>query len=298
MDFFRYVDNNEIEERAYAYLFSLCDSAEMLYAYRNDDADGLEITALGTEFEGLIPAILGVRHGKSWGMEGRIYKFALTDGVKKIIARNGLSMIKLIGENIWLENLTLYNGNKQLFSTCSHEGYKDINDEFVNKVSDFCRKEIVKTELYAETLERYKKLPQRTRNERAIIRSKLYDLNAQVETAWEAVIRGVPEWEELTYEEYLTLSKPVFSADVYEELERAGSFKGLHPAGYPQTFAEMDVFRSKPVFRLSPLMQKINKQLDMLQTVFAIEENFTDWHIDGKDYNRGPSLIINQIKKD
>ncbi|MDE6557962.1 MAG: hypothetical protein K2K39_02535 [Clostridia bacterium] len=295
MSFFHYIDNAEIEERAYAYLFSLCDSVEMLYAYRNFDIDGLEITALGTEFEGLIPAIISVRHGKSWGMEGRIYKFAITDEVRKIIMKFGLDCELRVREDVYLqlENLTLYNGDKVLYSTCSHEGHLDIDDEFRNKVSDFCRNEIVKTKFYSETLERYKKLPERTRNERAIIRSKLYDLNVHVEDAWRAVIRGVPEWEELTYEEYLTLAKPVFSADVYEELEMAGSFKGLHPAGYPRTLKETEKFRGVPQFRLSPLMHKINQQLDMLQTVFAIEEDFNDWHIDGKDYRRGPSIIIN-----
>ncbi|MDE5766497.1 MAG: hypothetical protein K2I17_04960, partial [Clostridia bacterium] len=185
---------------------------------------------------------------------------------------------------------------KKVYSTCSHEGYEDIDEEFLNKVSDFCRREIVKTKLYAETLERYKKLPVRTRNERAVILSKLYDLGTQVENAWQKVVRAVPHWEGMTYVEYLQLAKPVFSDDVYAKLEQAGSFKGLQPEGYPRTFEEIDAFRGKPEFGQSELDLKISAQLDMLQTVFFIEEGFDDWHIDGEE-ERMPSLIINEERK-
>lgn len=41
MDFFHFIYNEEIKERAFGYLFSLCDGAKMLYAYRNDDEDDL-----------------------------------------------------------------------------------------------------------------------------------------------------------------------------------------------------------------------------------------------------------------
>ncbi len=184
-----------------------------------------------------------------------------------------------------------------MYSTCSHEGYENIDEEFKEKVSDFCRREIVKTKLYAETLERYKKLPARTRNERAVIRSKLYDLGTQVDNAWQRVIRFSPRWKGLTYEEYLSLAKPVFSADVYERLKAAGSYKCLHPEGYPRTFDEMPAFLDVPDFVSSELMGKINNQLDMLQTVFFIEEGLDDWRIDGeKEWI--PSVILNQVKED
>lgn len=293
MTFFHYIYDEEIGDRAFDYLLSLCDSVEMLYAYRREYADDFEIAALCTEYEGLIPAIIGVRKGESWGMEGRIYKFALTEEVKKVIAEKGLDLEIRFLDFLSLENLTLYSGDKVMFSVCSHEGYDTIDEDFKNKVSDFCRREIVKTKLYAETLERYKKLPARTRNERAVIRSKLYDLVAQVENAWEKVIRAVPRWEGMTYEEYLSYAKPVFSADVFEQLERAGSFKGLQPAGYPRTFGEMKAFRNVREFGMSELMRKIEKQLDMLETVFFIGDGFDNWHVDGEEDGM-PALIINK----
>ncbi|MDE6850648.1 MAG: hypothetical protein K2J54_04900 [Clostridia bacterium] len=297
MNFFHYIYNDEIKERAFAYLLSLCDGAEMLYACDNDDEDALEFTALGTEYEVLIPAIVGAQKGESWGMWGRIYKFALTDGFKSFIVREGLEAMPQIVKGVRLENLALFNGGKVMYSTCSHEPYNDIDEEFKQKVSDYCKREIVKTKLYSETLERYKKLPHRTRNERAVIQSKLQDLNAQVESEWEKVIRGVPHWNDLTYKEYLTLAKPVLSSDVYEQLERAGSYKGLHSAGYPRTLNEISVFRGVPEFSSSELLSKINAQIDMLKTVFYIEEGLDDWHIDGEG-ERTPSIIINQIKED
>lgn len=297
MTFFHYIYDEEIGDRAFDYLLSLCDSVEMLYAYRREYADDFEITALCTEYEGLIPAIIGVRKGESWGMEGRIYKFAITEEIKKVIAEKGLDLEIRFLDFLSLENLTLYSGDKVMFSVCSHEGYDTIDEDFKNKVSDFCRREIVKTKLYAETLERYKKLPARTLNERAVIRSKLYDLVAQVENAWGKVIRAVPRWEGLTYEEYLSYAKPVFSPDVFEQLERAGSFKGLQPAGYPRTFGEMKAFRNVREFGRSELMHKIEKQLDMLETVFFIEDGFDNWHMDGEEEGM-PSLIINKDEED
>ena len=87
MDFFHYIYNDEIKERAFEYLLSLCDGAEVLYACNQDDEDDLEFAALGTEYEFLIPAIVGSKKGESWGMWGRIYTFALTDEFKNFIVR-------------------------------------------------------------------------------------------------------------------------------------------------------------------------------------------------------------------
>ncbi|MCM1546438.1 MAG: hypothetical protein NC033_05315 [Clostridiales bacterium] len=296
MNFFRYIDNAEIEERAYAYLFSLCDCAEMLYAVNNDEVDGLELTALGTEYEFLIPAILGSQKGQSWGMWGRIYRFVLTDEFKKLIADGGLGQMPQITEGVWLENLTLLSGDKVMYSTCSHEGYNDIDEDFCNKVSDFCRKEIIKTKLYNQMLERYKNLPKLPRNKMAANRSKLYDLNEQVENEWQRVIRGVPRWNDLTYGEYLSLAKPVFSDNVFEKLSAVKSFKELHPAGYPRTLGEIVNFRGKPDFRDSELMRDIERQLDMLDTVFYLEEGIDDWRIEGEQ-ERTPTIIINRVEE-
>lgn len=299
MNLFHYIDDAEIEERAYEYLLSLCDSAEMLYACNRDELDGLEITALGTKCEGLISAITGVRRGESWGMPGRIYKFALTDEVKRIIREISLCCELPVIDEIYLrlENLTLYSGDKVMYSVCSHEGYTDIDDGFVKKVSDFCQGEIVKTKRYAEAFEKYKKLPKRSRGEMAVIRSKLYDLNSQVEDAWGKWFRAKPRWENLLYEEYLELAKPVFSEDLYEKLAKAGSYKGLKPDGFPQTFEESLKFKGTENFCETELVREINRQLDMLETVFYIEEGLDDWHIDGEK-ERTPTMIMNTERKE
>lgn len=146
---------------------------------------------------------------------------------------------------------------------------------------------------YAEALERYKKLPKRSRGERAVILSKLYDLNSQVEDAWQKWFRAQPSWENLSYEEYLELAKPVFSEDLYEKLAKAGSYKSLKPDGFPQTFGESLKFKGMANFCETELVREINRQLDMLKTVFYIEEGLDDWHIDGEK-ERTPTIIINQ----
>ena len=295
MDFFHFIYNEDIKERAFAYLFSLCDSAEMLYAYRDYEEDDLELAALGTEYENIIPSITGKRRGDIYGMEGRVYTFALTEEFKNIFIRGGLSAMPQILTGVRLENLTLLKGGKMKYAVCSHEGYDDFDEDFKKKVEDFCRKEIVQTQLYAETLERYKKLPGHTRNERAVIRSKLYDLTAQVEDAWEKYVRDKPLWK-MSYHEYLKLAEPVFSAEVYEKLAKAGSYRGLQPDGFPHTFAEARSFKGVEDFGETELMIEIKKQLDMLEAVFCIEEGFDDWHVDGEE-EWTPTIIMNEERK-
>lgn len=296
MDFFHFIYNEEIKESAFNYLFSLCDSAEMLYDYAQVDADDLEFEALGTEYEFLIPAIIGCEKGESWGMRGRIYTFALTDEFKNFIVREGLSAMPCFQPGLRLENLTLLKDGKMMYAVCSHEGYDDFDDEFKQKIEDFCRSEIVKTKLYKEALVRYKKLPKRERNDRAQIRSKLYDLTDQVEDAWEKYVRSKPRWE-MSYKEYLRLAKPVFSTDVYEKLEKAGSFTGLFPQGYPHTFAEAIPINNEKDFASTELAKEINKQLDMLDAAFFIEEGLDDWQIEGeKEWT--PTIIMNDTPEE
>ncbi|MCI8369172.1 MAG: hypothetical protein HFJ81_06040 [Clostridia bacterium] len=296
MDFFHFIYNEEIRERAFSYLLSLCDSAEMLCVEYNDEESDLEIDVLGTEYEYLITAIKARKKGESWGMWGTIYKFALTDELKSLIMREGLSAMPQILSGVRLENLTLLKCDKVMYATCSHEGYEHFDEDFKKNAENFCRTQIVNTKLYAETLERYKKLPVRTRNERAVIRGKLYDLSAQVEDAWQKWLRVKPLFK-MSFAEYLRLAKPVLSADIYAKLAKAGSFKGLNPEGFPRTVEELKAFKGVFNFCETELVREIKKQLDMLETVFYIKEGFDDWHIDGEE-KQMPSLIINRIEED
>ena len=77
----------------------------------------------GTDFEDIIPACISSYVGESWGMNGRIYKFNLTDELKTHIRKFGLEGIYVddVGGKVRLENLTLYKGKKRLFWCLSHE---------------------------------------------------------------------------------------------------------------------------------------------------------------------------------
>ena len=139
MDFFHFIYNAEIRERAFSYLLSLCDSAEMLRVEDNEEESDLEIDALGTEYEYLITAIKGRKKGESWGMWGTIYKFALTDELKSLIMREGLSAMPQILSGVRLENLTLLKCDKVMYATCSHEGYEHFDEDFKKNAENFCR---------------------------------------------------------------------------------------------------------------------------------------------------------------
>lgn len=124
------------------------DTVEMLNEAdgrnENDFIDILDL--LGTEYEDFVPAFISVRVDESWGMQGQIFKFRLTDGVKTHILKAGVDGV-LYG---WWEtkykykkqifaNFTFYKGDKLMFSCCSHElpyfyELAEINDELAPKI--------------------------------------------------------------------------------------------------------------------------------------------------------------------
>lgn len=104
--FFHFINDEELSERAYAYLFGLCDRAEYLFDCPHGKAD-FSTEAIGTDCEGMIGSLEGERRGESWGMRGKILSFRLTREVKEVIGHPA----RLQGmPAVWdkrLENLTL-----------------------------------------------------------------------------------------------------------------------------------------------------------------------------------------------
>ena len=110
----------EVERSVTKTVLSVCDTAEFL---------GSEIYGLkdiydlyGTKYEDIIPAFLHCRHGESdGGMWGNLFRFQLTEPLKKHILEE--SLICMFGDEktVLLENLALFQGDKCLFSCVSHE---------------------------------------------------------------------------------------------------------------------------------------------------------------------------------
>ena len=255
---FHFIDDKELEKSAHAYLFTLCDRAEYLFDAPYGEAD-FTIEAIGTPFESMIPALEQQKTGQSWGMWGKILTFRLTDDVKEIIEHAGLDGILRVW-NRNLENLALFKDGKRLYDTCSHEGYTDIDDDFLNSVSKFCEQALPQTTLWQQIETRYAKISRRSTQRLWEELDKLDDLDRQIGEAWQRVIRQPPFYE-MTFTQYDKIARDYFSEEIVRQLEKAGGYQSLHPAGYPRVIRESEAFLGKPPFSASMLWHDIQREL-------------------------------------
>ena len=265
-NFFNLCEHSQIRTSAYQYLLSLCDRVCYLYGYRNDDKFDFEYEAIGTDSEDIIEDIINRDVAESWGMRGTVYTFSLTDRVKSKVLQYGLGGIISVN-NKKLENLSLYKNDKLLYSVCSHEGYESFDDEFKQKVSEYCLERAVELPIYKELNKRFAKYSSAENEELNKSYTILGDVLNYVMQSCKAVIYGKPVYE-VRYEEYVALAEKFLSDGCVKILRKYKNFYRLHPAGYPKTFAEVDKFASVPGFQCSEIYIEIMEQLDILKVVW------------------------------
>ena len=285
--FFHFIDDEELSERAYAYLFTLCDRTQYLFDCPYGEAD-FAIEAIGTECEGMIGALERQRAGSSWGMHGAILSFRLTEEVKHAIERASLDGVLPVWDRR-LENLVLYKEGKKLYSTCSHEGYTDIDDRFLKYVSKFCERELPKTPLWKALEERYARISSRPTARLWKELDMLGDLDRQVSEAWQKYIRQQPCYE-MSFETYLRIAHEYLGRDICERLERAGSYRQLHPEGYARLPREFSAFPEQSPFHLSDLWYDIGRELKFWKAFLPLHRRPCP---PDKEV-RSPTIIINQ----
>ncbi len=115
----QYYENAEVRKAVAEAVLSLCDAVELFYETDEDDFDVYDL--YGTVHEDIIPAFIGKQHSESWGMFGYAFLFAATEALKSRIKKIGLDGVFENGKRILFQNITLYRGNKMLFTCCSHE---------------------------------------------------------------------------------------------------------------------------------------------------------------------------------
>ena len=265
-DFFYLSEHSQIRASAYEYLLSLCDRVSYLYGYRTDDKFDFEFEAIGTVFEEIIGDIINKDRVQNWGMSGVQYTFLNSDRVKAIITEYGLGGIISVNSKK-LENLSLYNKEKLLYSVCSHEGYTSIDDEFKDKVSKYCYKKAVELPIYKELNSKFAKYFSSDVKEFDKSFTIFADILNYVMQSCKAVIYTLPVYE-IKYNDYVTLVEKFLSDDCVKLLKKYNDFDELHPAGYAKTFAESDKFVNVPGFQYSEIFIMIMEQLDILKVVW------------------------------
>lgn len=288
-NYFHFIDDEELSKAAYSYLFTLCDRAEYLFDNPHGEAD-FATEAIGTPFESMILALEQQRTGRSWGMWGKILTFRLTDDAKQIIEHAGLEGMLRVWDRR-LENLSLFKEGRRLYDTCSHEGYTDIDDGFLNSVSRFCEQALPQTALWQQIETRYAQITERSAQRLWEELDRLNDLDRQIDAACQRVIRQPPFYE-MTFSQYNEIARDYFSEEIVRQLVRAGDYRALHPAGYPRVFRESEAFRGKPPFCESALWQRMQRELRFWQAYLQLHGR----PCPPQDEDRAPtiSIIINE----
>lgn len=284
------IDDTEIYKDAYDFIFSVSDRIEYLNgAWSVNHLDDIK-ELYGTPLEGFIPALISRKKGGSWGIEGDIYAFKLTDEVKKIVTDCGLKGMLKVGNDITFENATLYKGDKKLFSCCSHEGYTFIDDEFNAALSEVCCKAIEKATCYADMLKVYNVVRQETKEARSREKSILRLTQGYIMQDGKAYIYQEPSYK-CTFDEYKRIAKKYLQPELCKLLNGAKTFADLHPNGYPQ---RIDEFKDREKFKNLPeedeLITGINRDLFYLG---YIENKFND-DTNDVESDSTPSAIISE----
>ncbi len=232
------INDPEISDDAYSFIFSQCDRVE----YLNPTYGGRQIDVIeelyGTDLDNFIPAFIACQDDSSWGMEGKIYTFALTDEIKKLIKAHGISgTIKAPDGCTVFENATLYSDEKILYSCCSHEGYESFDDDFKAALAEVCRGSIEKADCFKNMLTVYERVKQDTKSQRAKEKRILRFTENYIKQEGNAPWYQKPP-DVCTFSEFRRIAEKYLPTDIYTLLGKAKKFSDLHPSGYAQNLSE------------------------------------------------------------
>lgn len=308
--FFRLIDDPEIADEAYGFVFSLCDRVRYLGCYRMERDIAEEL--LASPYADVLPSLVSLERDSEWGMEGTYASFSLSEPVKRMVKENSLGGIvpvctvkeKSGEEHVVLENLSLWKGEERLYAVCSHEGYTDAKKEFTEQVASFCLGRIGSAKRYLAMKERYERLKDRPLGE-------LQEEYLILQSLPDYVSEAIGDWmyfapsRECDFRRFLSIAEGMLTPDVAAELKEAGSFAKLHPPGAADfgllrrdiesgnkllTQEERERIVNHPRFRESALAQRVCDELEMLQTVFFREAGIGLGEGEGK----APTFVIRQ----
>lgn len=261
----------EVEKAITELLLSESNGADFLGA----DGHGLEsiYDLYGTDYEDIIPAFISCGSGESWGMHGKIFKFKLSDELKRHILKESLTLMPCAK----LENLTLYRGEKVIFSCLSHEvfcmgGMSEIAEDLRERTIFSAKQAVRLSPLYAEMKkvhERLRYMPAaKIKKEMAVLR----DLHCYVDRAKRAWFYQNPRYE-CDIGKFRKIAAQYLTADLLDALN-VKSFEDLQPLPVAHTTEEVlsGIGKNTPQFLSTPLYSRLSAELAVLE--FIREEEF------------------------
>lgn len=274
-----YTNLVEVRECVAKTVLSVCDTAEFLGVEQYGAEDIYDL--YGTKYEDIIPAFLSCRKGDSNGnMWGNIFRFKLTEPLKKHIEEEGLDCMFCDGGVCYLENLTLYREGKTMFSCVSHEVFclyhmAEVSEDISQKVLCAVAETISKMPLYAAMQKIAARLDGKPQKDVERDLSILLDLCLYVDCEKEYFIRQTPKYE-CSFKNYKILAERYLTSETYLPLATLNSFAELQPQPVPKTCA--DALNGVGINTLhyisSEYYQKVNREISMLKFILAVRRKY------------------------
>lgn len=258
----------EVPESVADILLDASDSAEFL------GADGYGLQSIydicGTEYDDIFSAFVSCRAGEDWGMSGTLYRFRLTEELKAHIRKQGLTCIFGDDDRIFLENLSLFNGDKRVFSCLSHEVFclsetSDISDEYADKIISSVNSVIRNVPLYAEMNEINRRLSNKSDKLVKKETDILFDLHCYVDRAKDYWFCRVPQYK-CSFKRYRKIAEDYLTAKSLAVLNSVNGFAELQPLPVPHTADEAiaGVGNGATQYLQSDFYRQINQELCVL----------------------------------
>ena len=282
-----YTAFSEIAECVTKTVLSASDSAEFLGSdiYGLKDVDDL----YGTQYEDIIPAFVSRKAGESWGMSGTLFRFKLTDALKQHILEESLTC--MFGESdpnrLYLENLTLYDGDKVIFSCVSHEVFSlyhmaEVDDSLSGQILSAVENTIKSMPLYgmmSQIAAGLNKTKEEIKKELQI----LSDLCWYVDEAKGSWFYSVPQYK-CSFPTFKKIAKSYLTDETYAVLSPLRSFSELQPLPVAKTVDDVlkGIGRDTPQYLKTEYYHTVKRELTMLKIILGVgndEEDNVTFHI-------------------
>lgn len=259
--FFNLINNKNIKDRAYDYMFSLCDSISCLNTnYTREFNESL------IDFKNIKKAIKTVQEGESWGMFGQIYTLDLSLEIKDYLKKYSIYSYINTSEMV-LENITLLKNKKVLYSICTHEGYEHFDDNFKKQVESFCLKEIETTNIYIELNNKISNILNQPLSEVSKELTILKDIYAYINEDWQAIIYVAPKTKQ-SYEDYFKIAKRYLSDDLIEKLNYHYSFKSIHSENHARNTPKEFLIKKTQDLYENEICKQIFEELSIISAIY------------------------------
>lgn len=264
----------EVEQSVTNTVLSVCDTAEFL----GSDIYGLKdiYDLYGTKYEDIIPAFLYCRHGESdGGMWGNLFRFQLTEPLKKHILEE--SLICMFGDEktVLLENLALFQCDKCLFSCVSHEVFSlyhmaEVDDSLKDAVLSAVNDTIKRMPLYGQMQKIAAGLQHKAKSELKKEMCILLDLCWYVDAAVHYFVYMKPSCP-CDFLKFRQIAKTYLTEETYSVLIPLNNFADLQPLPVPKTADDVIYNREKfaPQYLQSDYYKQVARELGLLEYILG-----------------------------